>query len=122
MKARCDNPSAERYPRYGGRGIKVCSEWHDDFGAFFRDMGSRPTAKHTIERKNNDGDYCKENCIWATNNEQSMNKSNTAFVEVRGERVLARDVAASLGIPYKTFMARVYAGWKGERLMQPLLK
>jgi hypothetical protein len=84
MKARCSNPNNLKYHRYGGRGIKVSEEWENSFRVFYSDMGSRPSAKHSLERVDNDRGYCKENCTWATILEQARNKgkssSNTSGV------------------------------------------
>ena len=77
MHARCYNPSHESYKRYGGRGIAVCTRWFN-FENFLKDMGL-PPAGLTIERKNNDGDYCPSNCKWATQKEQQNNRSNNLW-------------------------------------------
>lgn len=75
MLNRCYNPNVERYPEYGGRGIKVCDWWRDSFEAFLADMGRRPSPSHSIDRyPNNDGDYEKNNCRWATSREQRLNQ------------------------------------------------
>jgi hypothetical protein len=74
MKQRCFNPTSHRYPDYGARGITVCDRWLHDFGAFYSDMGPRPTAKHSIDRINNDGNYEPGNCRWATTVEQRANR------------------------------------------------
>lgn len=74
IKHRCSNPTAFAYHRYGGRGIRMSKEWADNFSTFFADMGKRPSARHSIERRNNDGDYRKENCYWATREEQCRNR------------------------------------------------
>lgn len=73
MIKRCGNSKADNYERYGGRGISVCESWLN-FENFFRDMGSRPTLKHSIDRIDNDKGYSKDNCRWATGVEQSANK------------------------------------------------
>lgn len=78
MHARCNDPKASSYKRYGGRGIKVCETW-SDYRTFLRGMGQRPTPAHSLERKHNDGDYCKSNCAWATRSAQQRNKSSTRF-------------------------------------------
>ena len=74
MIERCRNTNNLAYKNYGGRGITVCHEWLTSFAAFFRDMGPRPTAKHTIERVDNNGQYCAANCCWATWAVQALNK------------------------------------------------
>lgn len=72
MKQRCFNKNAKSYKNYGGRGIAVCRRWMK-FENFFADMGMRP-AGLTIERKNNERNYCPSNCIWATAKVQARNR------------------------------------------------
>lgn len=74
MIARCENPKVERYPLYGGRGIKVCAQWRDSFEAFLTDMGRKPSPDYSIDRIDVDGNYEPGNCRWATNSEQQQNK------------------------------------------------
>jgi hypothetical protein len=72
MLQRCENKNASNFHNYGGRGIVVSSDWHD-FTVFLKDMGDRPLGM-TLKRKNPNGNYCKENCKWATHKEQRHNK------------------------------------------------
>lgn len=72
MILRCTNKRVKDFERYGGRGIRVCHRWRT-FANFLADMGERP-GKLTLERVNNEGDYCPENCKWATTHEQAVNK------------------------------------------------
>lgn len=74
MIQRCENPNNNRYADWGGRGIKVCEEWHK-FDAFLADMGERPEGM-TIDRINVDGNYEKANCRWADRFTQAANKRN----------------------------------------------
>lgn len=71
MIGRCTRPSQLRYPHYGGRGITFDPRWRN-FQNFLEDMGERPEGK-TLDRIDVDGNYCKENCRWATVKEQNNN-------------------------------------------------
>lgn len=73
MSTRCNNEKYKLFKDYGGRGIKICNEWRT-FENFRDDMLASYKEDLSIERKNNDGNYCKENCKWATRQEQNMNK------------------------------------------------
>lgn len=73
MRERCNNPNCKSYPNYGGRGITVCDRWKS-FESFLLDMGPRPSAKHTLDRKDTNGNYTPENCRWATWSDQNINK------------------------------------------------
>lgn len=74
MKNRCNNPHADNYSRYGGRGIKIK---YTSFQEFLDDVGARPSTIHTIDRVNNNGHYERGNCRWATPKEQQANRRNS---------------------------------------------
>lgn len=82
MKQRCSNPNHKSYRYYGGRGITVCKRWLK-FENFNRDMGKGWKLGLTIEREDNDGNYCLENCRWATRSEQQRNKRNNHLTSLK---------------------------------------
>lgn len=110
MIQRCTNPNYAKFQDYGGRGIKVCERWMK-FAEFYADMGPRPTPKHTIERMENNGNYCKQNCKWATSYEQRRNTRRNVYVWHEGKRFVMCDLAAAYGIPHETFRRRLMSGW-----------
>jgi hypothetical protein len=73
-KQRCEDSNLESYKHYGGRGIKMCDRWREDFRNFYEDMGDKPSRDHTLGRINNDGDYDPVNCEWQTKTEQNRNR------------------------------------------------
>lgn len=111
LKSRCCNPSSPYFSDYGGRGITVCDQWKDSFLTFLADMGRKPTPKHTIERKNNDGNYEPGNCKWATVVEQANNRRSSKFIVVGGVRMTISQCSRQYGIKMKTLWDRLQAGW-----------
>lgn len=83
---RCTNSNNSSYADYGGRGITVCDRWLNSFEAFYEDMGSRPSPEYSIDRRENDGNYEKNNCHWTTRVEQANNRRNNVFYEYRGNK------------------------------------
>ncbi len=73
MIGRCHNPNHSMYSTYGQRGIKVCDRWRK-FENFYSDMGDKPSATHSIDRKDNSAGYSKENCHWVTRSVQNQNR------------------------------------------------
>lgn len=112
MWSRCTNPVVDRYPQYGGRGISVCKDW-ESFENFYRDMGDRPSPRHSIGRKDNDGNYCKDNCRWETPDQQSSNTSRSVFIEHLGERLTISQWAKKLGMSQYLIRSRLSLGWSG---------
>jgi hypothetical protein len=114
-KRRCSDPSVTEYESYGGRGIKMCERWLNDFGAFLSDMGPRPTAQHTIERINNDGNYEPHNCRWATRLEQGNNKRNNVHLTIDGRTLTVSQWSRETGVKARTIAKRISKGWAPER-------
>ena len=112
LRQRCNNQNNPYYKDYGGRGIKVCKEW-DSFQVFESDMGNvdNEESKHlTIERIDVDGDYCKENCKWATQTEQANNRRNTKKVLVNGKYYTYREIMNITGFTYSCVLERAQKG------------
>ena len=83
MLARCNDPSARGWDRYGGRGIRVCERWAS-FENFLADMGAGPSADLSIDRVNNNGNYEPSNCRWATTEQQSSNRRDNVHLTFQG--------------------------------------
>lgn len=113
MRERCNNPNAERYPDYGGRGIKVCDRWVESVENFVADMGLCPDGL-TIDRIDVNGNYEPGNCRWATRAEQTRNKRNSIMVEYRGEKRNLADVAEMSGVPYERLRYRINNGMTAD--------
>lgn len=101
MRLRCSDPEHKNFSDYGGRGIKVCDRWQNSFANFYADMGDRPEG-YSLDRIDNNGNYCPENCRWADQKTQNRNKRNNALVSFKGERKTLREWAEVLGIRYKS--------------------
>lgn len=81
MKGRCLNPNDQAYKWYGARGITICQEWINSFSAFLNDMGIKPFKKATIDRIDNNGNYCPENCRWVDYATNNRNQSTTKLTK-----------------------------------------
>ena len=124
MRQRCYLKSNYGYPRYGGRGIRVCKEW-EDFGVFRAwalSNGYDITAergKTTLDRIDNDGDYCPENCRFANSivqaNNKGINKRNV-LIEYHGETKFLSEWARQFGLCYETLIGRLKRGWEVEKI------
>lgn len=110
MKQRCRDRNQEGYANYGDRGVSVCADWLYDYARFLDDMGPRPGPEYTLERKDNDGPYCKDNCVWATRKQQNRNKRSTIWIVIGGERRCLGEWAEVLHVSYGTLYYRVKRG------------
>jgi len=111
---RCSNKNHPCYEYYGGRGIVLCAAWRD-YTVFIKDVGRRPSPKHSIERIDNDKSYEPSNVRWATRGEQMRNTRRTRLITFNGKTQCLKDWAYTLGIPPKTLQARIVDyGWSVE--------
>lgn len=123
IKARVSCSGNPSYPNYGGRGIAMCSEWFNSYGAF-RDWALKNgySPDLTIERVNNDGDYEPNNCTWIKAEEQAINRRSTVWVEWNGETKNVTQWAKKLGIKYGTLIARYNRGDRPPHLFREVEK
>jgi hypothetical protein len=111
MRQRCLNKKSEQYKNWGGRGIKICDKWLK-FEGFLEDMGERPENK-TLDRKDNNGNYCKENCRWATVKQQCNNTRRN--IKINGMSIA--DFSKKIGIREATLRSRISTGWSMEEIL-----
>lgn len=117
MVRRCNDPKREDYKHYGARGITVCKEWLN-IENFLADMGY-PLPGMTIERIDNDKGYCKENCRWATQAEQTRNTRRNVWLVYNGVKMPLLKAAEQSGIPWLTLYHRNRRNTPPERLFLP---
>jgi hypothetical protein len=113
MRRRCYATHRKEYKNYGG-GIEVCPEWRDSFENFYRDMGDRPPG-YTLDRRDNDDHYSKDNCLWATYKQQGRNTRFNRHVEVHGRRMTIAEAAELSGISKNCALQRLRKGWSVEQ-------
>jgi hypothetical protein len=109
MLQRCYYPEHGAYKIYGGRGITVCDKWRDSFLCFLKDMGEPPDGM-SLDREDVNREYSKENCKWATREEQANNRRSNTFVEFNGKRMTLAQWSRELGISVGAVLRRVAKG------------
>lgn len=119
MKDRCYNKNNKEYSDYGGRGIKVCERWLDNFEAFYSDVSSLlhyNEMGYSIDRIDNNGNYEPNNVQWATKTEQNKNKRNNINITYNGKTQCLKAWAMELDMPYCTLWQRIKTlKWSAER-------
>ena len=117
IKQRCLNSNSKPFPDYGGRGIKICDEWMSDFIAFFDwaiDNGYIDGL--SIDRIDNDGYYCPDNCRWVSSTVQQNNKRNNHILTYNGESLTMSQWSQRTGIKYSKLKDRINkCGWSIEK-------
>lgn len=115
MNQRCSNPNNKKWKDYGGRGIKVCEEWKNDFSSFcFWSLKNGYAKGLSIDRIDNNGDYEPSNCRWATMKTQIRNRRTTLKATINGVTKSCAEWCEINGIPYRMFEERRKKGWSLE--------
>jgi hypothetical protein len=109
MKMRCTNPNNKRYSSYGARGITFDPAW-EVFENFYRDMGDPPSSNSSIERKDVNANYCKENCCWIPRRLQALNTRSNRRITYRGETKCLTEWCRVLGLSHSMLNHRLRAG------------
>ena len=122
MKTRCLSINHPSYQYYGAKGIAVCNEWLS-FEGFYKDMGDRPSNKHSIDRKDGSKGYFKDNCRWATPEEQSNNTKTNRPLTHNGITMNLSQWARKMGMSKGMLKHRVDSGWPlGKALNEPFMR
>ena len=110
MRKRCNNPNAENYPHYGGRGIQVCPEWENY--EIFREWALRSGYDDTLtlERENVNGNYCPDNCTWVPLKRQARNRTSNRNIDINGETHSLVEWCEILDLNYSTVYSRIRRG------------
>lgn len=116
MLRRCNNPKDKEYHNYGGRGIqclwKKFEEFKNDmYDSYLKHLEKYGKENTTLDRINNDGNYCKENCRWATIKEQNRNKRTNVFLTYQNKTMTITDWSKYLRISLSTIRGRIRRGW-----------
>lgn len=112
MRKRCMNRKHSDFPLYGGRGISICERWKgvNGFANFLADMGEVPVGM-SLDRIDNNGDYCPENCRWADQKTQQRNRRSNRAVTIDGRTLIVTDWAKEFNIKVHTVWSRIRKGW-----------
>ena len=117
MKNRCINKRDKHYKDYGERGITVCDKWLT-FEGFYDDMGERPIGL-TLDRKDNDKGYNKENCQWANSEQQQNNKRNNVNITYKNKSQTLSQWSRELGIRRSMLNSRLFVyNWSVEKTFE----
>lgn len=116
---RCTNPEDKNFKNYGGRGIRVCRRWRQSFQNFLDDMGQKPSPNHSIERKDNGGNYEPDNCIWATAKIQSNNTRANRLIRAFGMNQKIQTWAKLTGLSANLIAQRIdKLKWSSETALK----
>lgn len=117
IKQRCNDPNCREFPRYGGRGIRMCDEWKDPKVFYDWSMANGYKDNLTIDRIDFNGNYEPSNCRWATPKEQANNKRNNIYITLDGRTQTLMQWCEEMKQPYPRIQARLYRGWSYEKAL-----
>lgn len=122
MRQRCTNPKSQDWKNYGARGITVTDRWRS-YENFKADMGSKPSPKHSIERRDNDLGYTPENCYWGTRIDQANNQRTNHRITWAGRTQTIAQWAREIGVSHDVLWQRLKHGWSVQKaITTPLQK
>lgn len=117
LRTRCNDSKYKGSKNYSERGITYDPAW-DSFDTFLADMGLRPNPTDTLDRIEVDGNYCKENCRWASRKVQANNKTNNDLITYAGKTLTLSEWADELGMNTNTLRERIHGhNWTIERAL-----
>lgn len=117
MKCRCNLNTHPTYKTYGARGISVCSEWNNSYSAFREwSLSNGYSERLELDRIDVNGNYCPENCRWVSHHEQTLNRRDTLYIEIEGERFRLREFCIENGINLNSVNA-----WRHEKVLEEKL-
>jgi len=122
IKSRCYNKNVDAYKNYGGRGIKLCDEWKNYIVFRKWSIENGYNDDLTIDRINNDGDYCPFNCRWVSRKIQSNNTRSNTLITVCGETHNISEWSRIKNIKPATIINRIKRGWSIEDAIQKSVK
>lgn len=124
IKRRCYNPKRENYKDYGGREIKICDEWKNNFEKFYNWANENGYKEGlSIDRIDVNGDYEPKNCRWVDNYTQANNKTNNFLITYNGETHTATEWSKIVGIKATTILHRIKKyGWSIEKALNTKVK
>lgn len=109
IKCRCYNKGCARYADWGGRGIKVCDQWKNDFEAFYKwAMENGYKDNLTIDRIDNDGDYCPQNCRWVDQKTQCRNRRSNVNITIGNSTRTMTEWCEIFQIDYENAIAKYH--------------
>lgn len=123
MKTRCYNKNFMYYCNYGGKGIKICDEWKNDFSKFYKwAINNGYKEGLTIDRINNDGNYEPLNCRWVTRKKQNNNMNKNIIINYNGKKQTISEWADELNLSRIALYYRIRRGWDVEKALTTPLK